>query len=286
MPVTDDQAEALRLLLRGDMDGHRELYGAGDPAGYDVLVAAALCEALLQFSDDGRLRRGPVPDTFRDWSHADVADGSRDDVTHGAPGGANVLRLMEFLAHIQLSEGELDALLARARIQADEMMAIRQRGVTAIPDAMVAALRTYLACVHEDLGAAGGSPEQLGRQLALQVQASGGAGFEVLVFAAFIVAARRRFEPSWSPQDIAGYVARLRGESPEMSARLDAGAAENQLRIALGDMIAPYPDVAARVEAQMFLLDALTVDCAGDAVDGLLARARVMADQLLAARDR
>lgn len=144
-------------------------------------------------------RRDPVPDTFRDWSHADVVDGSRDDVTHGAPEGANVLRLLEFLGHIQLSEDDLDVLLAKARKQADEMIEIQRRGVTAIPDAMVAALRTYLTCLHEDPGAPAGSPEQLGHQLALQVKASGGAGFEVLVFAAFIVAARRHFQPTWSP---------------------------------------------------------------------------------------
>ena len=154
-----------------------------------------------------------------------------------------------------------------------------QRGVAAIPDVMVTAMRTYLSVLHADPDA---DPAELGRRLVAQVTASGVAGFEVLALAVFTVAARRRFAPAWTSAEVIRYVARVRSGSAEMAARLDAVAAETQLRIALGQNVPPHPDMAARVEAQMFLLEPLTDGCTGDDLDSLLCGARAMADEMLA----
>ena len=98
----------------------------------------------------------------------------------------------------------------------------------------------------------------------------------------FTVAARRRFAPAWTPAEVIRYVARVRSGSAEMAARLDAVAAETQLRIALGQNVPPHPDMAARVEAQMYLLEPLTDGCTGGDLDSLLSGARAMADEMLA----
>jgi hypothetical protein len=285
MPVSDDQVAALRLLLAGDIDGHGRLYeqisSAGGREGYTVLVAAALAEAIPLYIDQhSSTGPGPGPDAFRYRSHADPATDSAKDLTHGAPEGFQVLRLIELLEGIQPCEETLDRLLTDARRLADQILANQQRGVAAIPDVMVTAMRTYLSVLHADGGA---DPAETARRLVAQVKASGVAGFEVLALAVFTVAARRRFAPAWTPAEVIRYVARVRSGSPEMAAQLDAVAAENQLRIALGQDVPPHPDAAARGKAQMFLLEPLTAGSAGGDLDSLLSDARVMADEMLAA---
>jgi hypothetical protein len=201
-------------------------------------------------------------------------------VTHGAAEGSQVLQLLALIAEIQPDDETLDALLADARKLADQMLDNQQRGVTAIPGVMVTALRTFLSISRTDPGT---DPREIARQLLAQLEASGVAGLEVLVLAAFTIAARRRFAPLWIPPDVIRYVARVRSDSADMAERLDGIAAENQLRIALGQHITPHPDMATRAEAQIFLLEALTADYADRDLDSLLAEARAMADQTLAA---
>jgi hypothetical protein len=286
MPVTDDQVAALRLLLRGDIDRHRQLYkqlsGTWDQAGYTALVSAALLGTISRYIDQQSTGAGPGPDAFRCRGQAGVAECTEQDLTHGGPEGFQVLRLVELMADIQPGEEALDALLADARKMAGQMLESQQRGVPAISDAMVAALRMYLCVLHTD---ADPDPAETGRQLVARIKASGTAGFEVLALAAFTVAARRHFAPStaWSPADVIRYVARVRSDSAEMAAQLNAVAAENQLRIALGQKVPAHPDMAARGKAQMFLLDTLTVGYTGSDLDSLLAEARAMADQMIAA---
>jgi hypothetical protein len=284
VPVADGQVAALRLLLRGDIDRHRQLYeqlsGTWDQAGYTALVSAALLETISVYIDQQSTGAGPGPDAFRYRGQGDVAEYTDQDLTHGGPEGFQVLRLVELMADIQPGEEALDALLAAARKLADQMLESQQRGVPAIPDVMVAALRMYLCVLHTDTDP---DPAETGRQLVARIKASGTAGFEVLALAAFTVAARRHFAPAWRPADVIRYVARVRSDSAEMAAQLDAVAAENQLRIALGQKVPPHPDMAARGKAQMFLLDALTAGYTGTDLDSLLSEARAMADQMIAA---
>lgn len=71
-------------------------------------------------------------------------------------------------------------------------------------------------------------------------------GLGELLLAAFTVAARRRFSPTWNPAEIVRFVAGVRSRTDEMAALLEPSAVENQLRLALGKSIAPYPDMEAR----------------------------------------
>ena len=217
MPVADDQVAALRLLLCGDADGHRQLYeqisSAADQEGYAALVAAAYTEAMLLCIDQYSAGTGPGPDAFRDRGHAGPATGTAADLTRGTPESSPVLQLIDLITDIQPSGEALDALLASARKLADQILEHQQHGPTAIPGVMVTALRTYLSLPHADPGA---DPRELGRQLFAQIKASGVAGLEVLVLAAFTAAARRHFAPAWTPAEAIRYVARVRSDSPEL----------------------------------------------------------------------
>lgn len=141
----------------------------------------------------------------------------------------------------------------------------------AISDEMVAALRSYLSALHA------GSSEafDISDQRFAELRQTGDIdGLGELLLAAFNIAAYRKFAPRWYPAEIIRYVAQIRGGSPEAASELNAAAAENQLRIALGQQVAPYPDEEARGRAQMVLLGALTVDYSADDLDGLMREAR------------
>ena len=108
----------------------------------------------------------------------------------------------------------------------------------AISDEMVAAMHTYLAALRT------GSDTDLDdsdRQFLALLKADRIEGLGELLLAAFTIAARRRFSPTWSPAEIVRFVADVRSRSDEMAALLAPSAAENQLRLALGARIAPTP---------------------------------------------
>ena len=150
--------------------------------------------------------------------------------------------------------------------------------MTTIPDDMVTALRTYLGALHASSDDAFDDSDR--RFLALRTSGKY-QGLDVLLLAAFTVAARRRFAPVWYPAEIIRYVAEVRGVTPEMADTLNAVAAENQLRSALGQEVPPFPDAETRTRAQMMLLIALTADYTENELDTLLADAHTVADNWL-----
>lgn len=152
-----------------------------------------------------------------------------------------------------------------------------------IPDEMVAAMHAYLAALHTDSDA---DLDDSDRQFLALLKADRIEGLGDLLLAAFTVAARRRFSPTWSPAEIVRFVADVRSSSDEMAALLAPSTAENQLRLALGAQIAPYPDMEARGRAQMLLLGALTCDYSPHDLAALLFDARVLADESIAASRR
>lgn len=152
-----------------------------------------------------------------------------------------------------------------------------------IPDEMVAAMHTYLAALHTDSDA---DLDNSDRQFLALLKADRIEGFGDLLLAAFTVAARRRFSPTWSPAEVVRFVADVRSSSDEMAALLAPSAAENQLRLALGQNIAPYPDMEARVRAQMLLLGALTRHYTPQDLAAMLSDARMLADEAIAASRR
>src|SRR6266516_2652175 len=152
----------------------------------------------------------------------------------------------------------------------------------AVTDEQVAALRAYLY-LRSDQEA--DKAEQLFKQLA---RSGAVEGIGELLYAAFTVAARRKFSPTWTLADIVRFVAQVRAQASDEPSLLDPAAAEHQLRTALGAKLPGYPAEEARAQTQLVLLpalaDSLGLDQAG--LDGLLAEARPLADQLITQQHR
>jgi hypothetical protein len=146
----------------------------------------------------------------------------------------------------------------------------------AVTDEQVAALRAYLGAKSD---AEADEAQQLIQRLG---RPGAGNSIAVLVYATFVIAARRKFSPTWTRTEIIRFVAGVRALLSERPDALDARAAEHQLRAALGERQAGYPDEEARARAQVVLLDALIqraeLDDAG--LDELLAQGRRLADNL------
>jgi hypothetical protein len=146
----------------------------------------------------------------------------------------------------------------------------------AVTDEQVAALRAYLAARSD-------AETDEAQQLIQRLGRPGvGNSIAALVYATFVIAARRRFSPTWTHAEVIRYVAGIRELLSERPDALDARAAEHQLYEALGERQARYPDEEAQARAQVVLLDALIqsaeLDDAG--VADLLAEGRRLADDL------
>src|SRR6266851_1912393 len=140
----------------------------------------------------------------------------------------------------------------------------------AVTDEQVAALRAYLGMTTD-------AEDEAVQELIQRLSRPGaGASIAELVYAAFVIAARRKFFPAWTRTDVIRFVAQIRALLSEQPDLLDPIAAEHQLRSALGEKIATYPDAEARARAQVIFLEALVqseaLDDAG--VTDLLNQAR------------
>jgi hypothetical protein len=82
-------------------------------------------------------------------------------------------------------------------------------------------------------------------------------GLAELVHAAFMIAARRRFSPTWSKAQVIRFVAHVRALLSDRPDLLDPLAGELELRRALGEPVPASPDIGARAAAQFIFLDAL-----------------------------
>lgn len=82
-------------------------------------------------------------------------------------------------------------------------------------------------------------------------------GLAELVYAAFLIAARRKFSPTWNRAQVVLFVARLRALFSKEPELLDPLTAEYELRRVLGEDIPTSPDTGAGATARLILLDAL-----------------------------
>ena len=126
--------------------------------------------------------------------------------------------------------------------------------------------------------------EKVAQRVHTELVTSGTAeGFAELVYAAFVIAARRRFSPTWTRPDVIRFVAQARAPLSEQPDVLDPCAAEHQLRSALGEELTSYPPAKDRASAQLILLDALvqSANLADTELSELLDQARGLADRLL-----
>ena len=127
--------------------------------------------------------------------------------------------------------------------------------------------------------------EQIAGRVKAELIASGTAdGFAELVHAAFVIAARQRFSPVWTRADVIRFVAEVRVLASAQPDLLDPLAAEYQLRSALGEEMASYPDQEASARAQVILLDVLvqSADLGDAGITNLLDQARGVANGMLA----
>ena len=129
-----------------------------------------------------------------------------------------------------------------------------------------------------------GEDEEAQRLFGQQLAASGEAnGLAVLVTAAFVIAARRKFAAGWNRAAVIRYVGRVRALLSERPGLLDPKVAEDELASALAGQAPAAHEVGAVALARLFLLDALiaSLHLNDEAIDDLLGEARESADRML-----
>jgi hypothetical protein len=141
--VTDDQVIALRAILAGDPDLHREAYGRfnrpGGRTGYMVLVTAAFFEAVdrrfaktgtpsdvIDFVADVRSRSDRLaeeidPTVAERLIRSCLTDEDVDDLNDETRAGTMIVLLGGLVADEQFDAEGLDAFLADARKLANSM---------------------------------------------------------------------------------------------------------------------------------------------------------------------
>jgi hypothetical protein len=121
----------------------------------------------------------------------------------------------------------------------------------------------------------------LSEQLAAEGDAN---GLGTLVYAGFVIAARRRFTPQWTRAEVIAYVARLRAEmQAEDPGLVDPLTAEDELRAALGDPVTATHEAGFVAAAKLFIMIDILVDLDLDAraMTDLLGEIRASADHML-----
>jgi hypothetical protein len=113
-------------------------------------------------------------------------------------------------------------------------------------------------------------------------------GYGELVWAALVLATRRRFAPKWTVPQVVEYVAAARARWGKDADDIDPRAAEIMLRRALDDDVAADLDEMVKGQAQVFLLSELIADEQLDntELDEFLAKARMLANKWLSIYDR
>lgn len=108
-------------------------------------------------------------------------------------------------------------------------------------------------------------------------------GYSELVYAAFAIAARRRFSPTWTVAQIVRFVTDTRMTLLQDGLDIDPCTAETLIRRVLGDGIDVRLEEEASARAQIFLLLTLIDDEGLDdaGIDAFLVQARSLADQLV-----
>lgn len=140
-----------------------------------------------------------------------------------------------------------------------------------VTDEQVAALRSYLE----------GEPEEYTPLHQNLIDTGSVEGYGVLVYAAFVLAVRREYGPTYNPADIIRYVAEVRAFLSDLPDLLHPRAAENLIRRALGDPVTDDLDQETKARAQLVLLTVLVGDAQLDAaaLEEFLEVARTTADR-------
>jgi hypothetical protein len=128
-----------------------------------------------------------------------------------------------------------------------------------------------------------GEDEEAQRAFGQQLATTGDlSGLAVLVHAAFVIAARRKFAAGWNRAAVIRYVGRVRALLSERPGLLDPRVAEDEVASALAGQT-PAAHEAGAAAARLFLLDALiaSLDLDDEAIDDLLWEARHSADRML-----
>lgn len=153
----------------------------------------------------------------------------------------------------------------------------RQDPAVPVTDKQMVLLHAYLSGEYE-----------IAQTLHRELTAAGAAdGIAELVYAAFVIAARQEFSPTWAHGDVIRFVARVRAQRIGQPDPLDPLAAERQLRSALGEtMTGDRASAEAQAGAQIILLEALTQSQNLDESEraSLLNQAREVANAMLARR--
>lgn len=119
-------------------------------------------------------------------------------------------------------------------------------------------------------------------RLTADLEAAVDRGFPVLIAAAFVAAARRRFPPGWSEGDVVRFVGQIRARS-QGAADLSATAAEQLLFSALrGTPVGGHLDDITKGFTQGALLTQLATDLTDQELSTFLAEVREQADAWLA----
>jgi hypothetical protein len=143
-----------------------------------------------------------------------------------------------------------------------------------VSDQEVAVLRGWIT----------GDGETARRAHSEQLATSGDAnGLAMLMYAAFVIAARRKFTPQWTRVEVIGYVARLRAEmQAEDPGLVDPLTAEDELRAALGEQVTATHKTGFVAAARLFVLVDILADLNLDdeALTDLLSQARRNANQI------
>jgi hypothetical protein len=144
-----------------------------------------------------------------------------------------------------------------------------------VTDLEVAVLRGWIT----------GNGEMARGSFSEQLAVSGDAnGLAMLMYAAFVIAARRKFTPQWTRAEVTGYVARLRAElQSDEPGLVDPLTAEDELRGALGEPVTAAHETGFVAAARLFILiDILaSLDVDDEAMADLLSQARDNADQMI-----
>lgn len=145
-----------------------------------------------------------------------------------------------------------------------------------IPDEQVASFRAFLS----------GDSEEGVRRTGRFVESRGVEGYGELVYAAFALAVRRRFAPSWTIADVVRSVAAARARLLDVDVDIDPRAAEVMIRRVLGDAVTGDFEDESKARAQVFVLLVLVDDEEFDdaGLDAFLADVRALADQLTGRR--
>lgn len=144
MPVTDQQAAALRAQLAGDLAGHKRLLasldGAADGRGYSALLTAAFYNAVdSRFSRDSTMdevtgfvagvrarsegaRDALNPQTAERVVVSAFTSDDLDDLDAAELTRTKMMLLAGIIADEHLDGAGLDEFIARARALADELL--------------------------------------------------------------------------------------------------------------------------------------------------------------------